>query len=65
MLYRSMKGLTIYGRWLEKHGVVTYFKDEDGKSRKGWYVPERLKAREMRAQSLSARKIIAGFSEAA
>jgi len=49
---------TIYGRWLNKHGHVTYFRDEKGKSQKGWSVPSHLKAQEDRARELSTRKIL-------
>jgi len=52
-----ISGLTIYGRWLNKHGRITYFRDEDGKSQKGWSVPEHLQEAEFRARSLSARKV--------
>jgi hypothetical protein len=49
--------LSIYGRWLNRHGRITYFKDEEGRSCKGWSVSERLQEAEFRARSLSARKI--------
>lgn len=53
----SMSTPTIYGRWLNKHGHIEYFRDGNGKSRKGWSVPAHLKAQEDRARELSARKL--------
>ena len=52
-----MKGeLTVYGRWLMKHGHMRYFRDmEDGKLKQGWELSDQDLIRSRRVARWSNR----------